>query len=92
MLKKLFCSALFLTFSFIAFTQVLQQPKSDTAHFTGIKIVPANYHAKTLGFFCKKELQLQKSTGINIFFRLGSKNYVDYLERKQNATKTGISY
>ncbi len=92
MLKKLFCSVLFLCFSFAAFTQVLQQAKGDTAYFTGIKIVPANYYAKELGFFCKKELQMQKHTGINIFFRLGSKNYVDYLERKPNVTKVGTSY
>jgi hypothetical protein len=31
-------------------------------------------------------LQLQKLTNVNVFFRLGSKNYVDYLERKPNAT------
>ena len=36
---------------------------------------------------CKKEDQLQKATGLDLFIRLGSKNYVDYLEKKPNAVK-----
>jgi len=52
-----------------------------------LPVVPPNYYAQHLGFFCKQELQLQKRTNVNVFFRLGSKDYVDYLERKPNARK-----
>lgn len=42
-----------------------------------------NYTVIQYSFICKKEWQIQKSTNINFFFRLGSKDYVDYLEQKQ---------
>ncbi|MFN2457184.1 MAG: hypothetical protein ABR502_03180 [Chitinophagaceae bacterium] len=45
----------------------------------------SNYYTHHSGVFCRKELQLQKSTNINLFVRLGSKEYVDYLEKKPNA-------
>lgn len=48
-------------------------------------VLPQNYYTKHLGFFCKQELQLQKRTNLNVYVRLGSKEYVDYLERKPNA-------
>ncbi|MGZ5286389.1 MAG: hypothetical protein ACXWB9_04350 [Flavisolibacter sp.] len=47
-------------------------------------MVPGTDH--NLGFFCRKELQLQRVTNIPLFIRLGSKSYVDWLERKPNAT------
>ena len=49
--------------------------------------VPQNFYTKHLPFFCKKEDQLQKSTGLNVFFRLGSKQYVDWMEGKPNAVQ-----
>jgi hypothetical protein len=49
--------------------------------------LPQNFYTQHLPFFCKQESQLQKHTGINVFFRLGSKQHVDWLERKPNATK-----
>jgi len=45
-------------------------------------IVPANYTAGNLGFFCKKEWLLEKSTKIPLRFRLGSVSYCDALEGK----------
>jgi hypothetical protein len=50
-----------------------------------IMLLPQNFYKQSLGYFCKKEIQLQKTTMLPLFIRLGSKEYVDYLERKPNA-------
>jgi hypothetical protein len=52
-----------------------------------LRPLPQNFYNQQLGFFCKKELLLQKRTLLPLFFRLGSKEYVDYLENKPNALK-----
>lgn len=44
-----------------------------------------NAYTMGLGFFCKKELQLDKVTPLAIRIRLGSLEYVNWLERKPNA-------
>jgi hypothetical protein len=49
--------------------------------------LPQNFYNQSLGYFCKKENQLQKITSLPLFIRLGSKEYVDYLEHKPNAIK-----
>jgi len=48
-------------------------------------LLPSNYYASRLGFFCKKEIQLQKATSLNFRFRLGSVQQCDWLEGKQSA-------
>lgn len=47
-----------------------------------LKILPQNFYNQHVGFFCKKEFQLQKLTNLPLFLRLGSKEYVDRLEQK----------
>jgi hypothetical protein len=69
----------------VAQGQTSPQIMTDTSYHSVIKIIPSNYYTQHIGVFCKKELQLQKRTGLNLFFRLGSKDYVDYLERKPNS-------
>jgi hypothetical protein len=54
-----------------------------------LKVLPPNFYTNHLSFFCKKEIQVQKITAIPVFFRLGSKEYVDQLERKPNTALPG---
>ena len=45
--------------------------------------MPAVYAYKDLAFFCKIEVQLEKAVKLPVKFRLGSVDYVDYLEGKR---------
>ncbi|MBN8787738.1 MAG: hypothetical protein J0I84_11665 [Terrimonas sp.] len=48
-------------------------------------MLPANYYANCIGFFCRKELAIEKATKIPLRFRLGSLNYCNQLEGKENS-------
>lgn len=56
--------------------------KIDSLKQQPVKILPPDHYVKGLGFFCKKELQLEKATKIPFRFRLGTLDYVNKMEGK----------
>ena len=50
-------------------------------------ILQGSFYYNCLGFFCKKEIQIEKMTTLPFRFRLGSLAYVNYLEQKPNSLK-----
>lgn len=47
--------------------------------------MPLAYAYKDLAFFCKIEVQLEKAAKLPVKFRLGSVDYVDFLEGKRDS-------
>lgn len=64
----------------------LQKPGDSLEKTITLRPLPQNFYTQHMGYFCKKELQLQKTTSLPLYIRLGSKEYVDALERKPNSS------
>lgn len=52
-----------------------------------IFVLPATFYSSCLPFFCKEEIKIEKVTSIPFRFRLGSLDYVNYLEQKPGSIK-----
>jgi hypothetical protein len=66
-----------------AASQAVLQPNADSVKKQiSLGVLPQNFYTKSLSWSCKKEYQLQKTTRLPLYIRLGSKDYVDFLEGK----------
>jgi hypothetical protein len=66
-----------------AASQAVLAPKVDSVRKQlSLRILPRNFYTNTLSWSCKKEIQLQRTTRLPLYIRLGSKDHVDYLEGK----------
>lgn len=52
-----------------------------------LKPVPIDFYSRGLGFVCRQEMRLEKAVSVPFRLRLGSPDYVNYLEQKPNALK-----
>ena len=64
--------------------QHFSEPATTESSQTDFNMVHPNSYYENLGFFCRKEIQLQKVTTVPVKFRLGSYDYVNWLEGKEH--------
>jgi hypothetical protein len=81
----LFFFAWLLNPSFATAQLSLRYPTDSLPKSFSVQVLPQNFYSQQLSAFCKKEVQLQRFTSLPLFIRAGSKEYVDYLEKKPNA-------
>lgn len=75
-------------FLYVTSLNAFSQSKDSAKAFLPYRITPisSTFYANNVGFFCKKELQMEKVTGLPLKFRLGSVSYTDKMEGKGAGT------
>ncbi|HUR11797.1 MAG TPA: hypothetical protein VM012_10535 [Flavitalea sp.] len=76
---------------------VRNSPASDRINFyfpqiiseKTIGTIEENFYTKDFGFFCRKELQFERSTGLPLRIRLGSLAYCNSLEDFTDSKRSG---
>jgi hypothetical protein len=63
--------------------------QSFNKEIKSIATIAPSFASASMGFFCKKELMLDKLTPLPIRFRLGALDYVNWMEQKPNAVRPG---
>lgn len=63
-------------------SSVILKQLPDSLKYFSLRVLPPDYYAANLGFFCKKELKIQKAVKMPVKFRLGTVEYCDRIEGK----------
>ncbi len=72
-------------FSFSFFEKTQPILNRDFSLFNKMSVLlPESFYARSLGYFCRQELKLEKLTSVPLRFRLGSLDYVNRIEGKMN--------
>jgi len=85
MYGKVTGSFLFFMISLGSAAQKTLVVQATIAPTINIKTVPPGLCTQNLSFFCRQEVKLQKASRLPVYIRLGTKDYVDYLERKKGS-------
>ena len=64
-----------------------KQKRIDSLKNIPLRLLPEDYYSANLGFFCKKELLIERLTKVPFRVRLGSLDYVNALEGKNTAIR-----
>ena len=74
-------------FNFTPVVKSVNLPVTRSLNVLPVKTLPQNFYTSQIGFFCTKELQVEKLTKIPFRFRLGSVQYTDGMEGKNNGRR-----
>lgn len=66
----------------VAGIKVNSKPAADSIFSVSIQPMPKTFYFNSIGFFCKKELQIEKALRFPVKLRLGSVAYTDQMEGK----------